>query len=58
MLGLRGEKVGGKGRSGRVCVGRERRSYKNRVGAGEGMSSYLCKPFVAVDCKTRQDSLE
>lgn len=34
------------------------RSCKNREGAGEGTSPYLCKPFVAVDCKTRQDSLE
>lgn len=50
----RGQEKGYK--SGRKRVGAGEAVWSWR--AGEGMSPYLCKPFVAADCKTGQDSLE
>lgn len=51
---------GAGGRPGRVEEGGGGgEAVKNGAGGREeGTRPYLCKPFVAVDCKTGQDSLE
>lgn len=61
--GLRGEKVcAEEGQGGGLeewkKVGGGGKPSGTERGAGEGTGPYLCKAFVAVDCKTGQDSLE